>query len=72
MAELIPVVIMSRAERPPARLRLGSTPTVPAIILRSEATTSRFLEFFTLTIRNKNTRRAYYYAVARFTDWAED
>lgn len=31
----------------------------------------RFWEFFTATIRNKNTRRAYFKAVCRFSAWCE-
>ena len=31
----------------------------------------RFLEFFTVTIRNKNTRQAYGQAVAQFFNWCE-
>jgi site-specific recombinase XerD len=31
----------------------------------------RFLEFFTVTIRNKNTRFAYAHAVGQFFDWCE-
>jgi len=29
------------------------------------------LEFFAATIRNKNTRQAYYHAVVRFFDWCD-
>jgi site-specific recombinase XerD len=32
----------------------------------------RFLEFFTATIRNKNTRLAYAQAIKQFFDWTED
>jgi site-specific recombinase XerD len=31
----------------------------------------RFFEFFTANIRNKNTRRAYYKAACRFSDWCD-
>ena len=31
----------------------------------------RFLEFFAATIRNKNTRMAYYHAVVRFFAWCD-
>jgi site-specific recombinase XerD len=31
----------------------------------------RFLEFFAATIRNKNTRHAYYHAVTRFFAWCD-
>src|SRR3954463_3669394 len=44
---------------------------VPAIFVRSEHAGKRFWEFFTVNIRNRNTRRAYFIAVARFSDWCE-
>jgi hypothetical protein len=31
----------------------------------------RFLEFFAATIRNKNTRQAYYHATVRFFAWVD-
>ena len=31
----------------------------------------RFFGFFTAHIRNRNTRRAYYKAACRFSDWCE-
>src|ERR1700680_1897000 len=31
----------------------------------------RFWEFFAANIRNKNTRRAYYKAACRFSDWCQ-
>lgn len=31
----------------------------------------RYLEFFTVTIRNRNTRRAYFVAVAQFSAWCD-
>jgi len=37
-----------------------------------ESATRRFLEFFTVTIRNRNTRLSYARAVWRFFDWCED
>jgi site-specific recombinase XerD len=45
---------------------------VPAIIadVGPEAT-KRFFEFFTVPIRNKNTRMAYYQAIGQFLDWCE-
>src|SRR6202045_2178201 len=45
---------------------------VPAIIadVGPEAT-KRFFEFFTVPIRNKNTRIAYYQAIGQFLDWCE-
>jgi hypothetical protein len=45
---------------------------VPAIIadVGPEAT-KRFVEFFTVPIRNKNTRIAYYQAIGQFLDWCQ-
>ncbi len=46
---------------------------VPSIIADAgEHAARRFLEFFAATIRNKNTREAYYRAVCRFFDWCQD
>ena len=45
---------------------------VPAIIDRAGATArKRFLEFFTATIRNENTRMAYAHAVGSFFAWCQ-
>ena len=45
---------------------------LPALILRAdEKTRWRFIDFFTATIRNPNTRRAYYRAVSRFLNWCQ-
>jgi site-specific recombinase XerD len=45
---------------------------VPALVAdASEHAARRFLEFFAATIRNKNTRLAYYRAVVRFFTWCE-
>jgi site-specific recombinase XerD len=43
----------------------------PALFLPDEKAAERFFDFFTSNIRNKNTRRAYYKAAARFSDWCE-
>ena len=37
----------------------------------ADRTAWRFLDFFAVTIRNPNTREAYYRAVSRFMDWCE-
>src|SRR5205809_890312 len=43
---------------------------LPAAIVRAgPGAGRRFLEFFTATIRNKNTRAAYAQAVGQFFDW---
>jgi integrase/recombinase XerD len=43
----------------------------PALFLPEPKASERFWEFFAANIRNKNTRRAYYKAAARFSDWCE-
>ncbi|HUY14524.1 MAG TPA: tyrosine-type recombinase/integrase [Terriglobia bacterium] len=43
-----------------------------AIVANSGQTASmRFLEFFTVNLRNRNTRAAYSHAVSRFLDWCD-
>ena len=50
-----------------------SSAFVPRMIAGAgEHASRRFLEFFAATIRNKNTREAYYRAVCRFFAWCED
>ena len=45
---------------------------VPRVIAEAdEAAARRFLEFFAATIRNRNTRQAYYHAVVRFFAWVD-
>ncbi len=45
---------------------------VPALVARSgEPATKRFIEYFTATIRNPNTRAAYMRAVGSFLAWCE-
>jgi site-specific recombinase XerD len=41
----------------------------PALFLPDAKAAERFFGFFTTNIRNKNTRRAYYKAACRFSDW---
>lgn len=48
-----------------------SDTTLPAVFLQTEASWQRFFEFFTANIRNRNTRRAYYKAACRFSEWCE-
>lgn len=51
---------------------IAATIAVPAIIADAgDRAARRFLEFFAATIRNKNTRMAYYRACVRFFDWCE-
>src|SRR5712692_9398835 len=51
-----PIILTDQIIPPPALERAGR----------------RFIEFFTATIRNRNTRLAYARAVKRFFDWCED
>src|SRR5258708_250324 len=44
---------------------------LPKIFLRSPDASKRFWEFFTANIRNRNTRKAYFVAVAQFSGWCE-
>jgi len=44
---------------------------LPALFLPDAKASERFWEFFAANIRNKNTRRAYYKAACRFSDWCE-
>lgn len=45
---------------------------VPALFTRVPDGGRRFWEFFTVNIRNPNTRRAYFLAVGRFAGWCEE
>jgi site-specific recombinase XerD len=47
------------------------TPALPALFLPDARAGERFFEFFTANIRNRNTRRAYYKAAGRFSEWCE-
>ena len=44
---------------------------LPALFVAGPKASERFWEFFTANIRNKNTRRAYYKAACRFSQWCE-
>jgi len=50
-----------------------SGPSLPALIAAAgERASWRFLEFFTVNIRNKNTRAAYTVAASAFLRWCEE
>lgn len=49
----------------------GRAAQSPVLFLPNEQTGKRFFEFFTANIRNLNTRRAYYKAACRFSEWCE-
>lgn len=65
MTEIVPV-------QPKKLARIGLTALPTLIVQAGERATRAFLEFFTATIRNWNTRQAYARACARFLDWCED
>ena len=59
-----------RASKPVGSVRAAMA--VPAIVAGAgDHAARRFLEFFAATIRNKNTRMAYYRAVTEFFGWVE-
>jgi site-specific recombinase XerD len=52
-------------------LTSSASHTLPALINQAgEEAQYRFIEFFTATIRNPNTRRAYHTAISQFFSWA--
>lgn len=53
------------------RALAGLAAKPPAVFLRNQKAAERLFSFFTANIRNKNTRRAYYKAACRFSDWCE-
>jgi site-specific recombinase XerD len=53
------------------RALAGLAAKLPAMFLPSEKTAERFFGFFTANHQNKNTRRAYYKAACRFSEWCE-
>lgn len=54
----------------PRTLLVAAKP--PTIFLPDEKPGERFFGFFTAHIRNRNTRRAYYKAACRFSNWCKD
>lgn len=51
--------------------RVGMTDLPAPVVASGETGMRRFIEFFTVTIRNKNTRQAYAHAVKQFFDWCD-
>jgi integrase/recombinase XerD len=56
-------------KEPRALAGLATKP--PTVFLPNEKTAERFFGFFSANMRNKNTRRAYYKAACRFSEWCE-
>ncbi len=60
------------AKQESAELQAVDLIRLPALVVRGgELAARRFVEFFTATIRNRNTRAAYARSVAAFLDWCE-
>jgi site-specific recombinase XerD len=67
-----PIILSDEIIPPPALVRAGLEMLPAAIAAQGERASRRFIEFFTATIRNRNTRMAYARAVKQFFDWCED
>jgi site-specific recombinase XerD len=66
-----PIILADQIIPPPALVRAGLEMLPAAIAAHGERAGRRFIEFFTATIRNRNTRMAYARAVKRFFDWCD-
>jgi integrase/recombinase XerD len=67
------VTVAPAARVPRISASVAASIVVPAIIADAgDRAARRFLEFFAATIRNKNTRMAYYRACVRFFDWCDE
>ncbi|MCB0145115.1 MAG: tyrosine-type recombinase/integrase [Caldilineaceae bacterium] len=56
----------------PQALQLTDSTFIPTLFTKAgEQASYRFVEFFTATIPNANTRKAYFRAVQRLSDWCE-
>ena len=56
----------------PRKLTSLGFDSLPAVFIApGDRATKRFLEFFTVNIRNENTRAAYFRAVSGFGDWCQ-
>ena len=64
-------MIQELARNPHPGLPAQIADQLPPIVTADEPTAWRFVDFFAVTIRNPNTREAYYRAVCRFMDWCE-
>src|SRR5689334_22452190 len=66
------ILLTEEIVSPPALVRAGLDALPEIIGAHGERTSRRFIEFFTASIRNRNTRMAYARAVKQFFDWCED
>ena len=67
-----PILLTNEIKPPPALIRAGLEALPPIIRASGERASRRFIEFFTATIRNRNTRMAYARAVKQFFDWCDE
>ena len=68
-----PLILLTDEIVPPPALVRDGLETLPVIIrAQGERASRRFIEFFTASIRNRNTRMAYARAVKQFFDWCDD
>lgn len=61
--------LVARSSADLARAGMAELPA--AVVASGDMGMRRFIEFFTVTIRNKNTRQAYAQAIKQFFDWCE-
>ena len=66
-----PIVLTDQIKPTPALVRAGMEALPAAILAHGERTSRRFIEFFTASIRNRNTRTSYARAVKQFFDWCD-
>jgi integrase/recombinase XerD len=69
---VLPQANRSLGQPPPALVRAGLEALPVIIRAQGERASRRFIEFFTASIRNRNTRMAYARAVKQFFDWCDD
>lgn len=81
IVEILPTSLLTQTSQFPAdypgvqsdqlivRKEANSIPLPVIVSNAGEQARWRFIEFFVATIRNRNTRRAYYNAVTQFFDW---
>ena len=68
-----PLILLTDEIVPPPALVRDGLETLPVIIrAQGERASRRFIEFFTASIRNRNTRMAYARAVKQFFDWCDE
>ena len=66
------LTVVAAGRAMPLSATIAASVVVPTIVADAgDAAGKRFLEFFAATIRNKNTRMAYYRACYRFFAWCE-